>query len=349
MGKDKTQKVKLEDLLNLLDTPEVRQKIVDIIKESPAEDMLVNRFCPHGGDVSAPSDPANSIPAEAAGASDGLQTVPPESDSANPQNDMSEIQIRELRSENGKLTEDLAAANETIGELEDEKTRLQGENVKLAEDLAAANETIGELEDEKTRLQGENVKLTEDLAAANETIGELEKEKTQLQGENRKLSGRVRSLGQDLAKAENELNVLRDIIRPVQDIYMEYQKLPASIKQNLSSVFTGNSMWSFYFCGMREEALIALWNQWKHLLDQNKEPDESLIKLFYFFVEHLNSIHEVPEYKIVEPEKGSVFNYEIAISDSSGNSQGKVVRVIIPGLSYAKSGRIIKKPIVLVK
>ena len=321
MGKDKTQKVKLEDLLNLLDTPEVRQKIVDIIKESPAEDMLVNRFCPHGGDVSAPSDPANSIPAEAAGASDGLQTVPPESDSANPQNDMSEIQIRELRSENGKLTEDLAAANETIGELEDEKTRLQGENVKL----------------------------TEDLAAANETIGELEKEKTQLQGENRKLSGRVRSLGQDLAKAENELNVLRDIIRPVQDIYMEYQKLPASIKQNLSSVFTGNSMWSFYFCGMREEALIALWNQWKHLLDQNKEPDDSLIKLFYFFVEHLNSIHEVPEYKIVEPEKGSVFNYEIAISDSSGNSQGKVVRVIIPGLSYAKSGRIIKKPIVLVK
>ena len=247
------------------------------------------------------------------------------------------------------MTEDLAAANETIGELEKEKTRLQGENVKLAEDLAAANETIGELEDEKTRLQGENVKLTEDLAAANETIGELEKEKTQLQGENRKLSGRVRSLGQDLAKAENELNVLRDIIRPVQDIYMEYQKLPASIKQNLSSVFTGNSMWSFYFCGMREEALIALWNQWKHLLDQNKEPDESLIKLFYFFVEHLNSIHEVPEYKIVEPEKGSVFNYEIAISDSSGNSQGKVVRVIIPGLSYAKSGRIIKKPIVLVK
>ncbi len=316
MIKDKTQKA-IDDLLRLLDTPEVQQRIAsivtDVVKKGSTEGMQIKHDC-------LPED--LSVPARSGSTTSVGNISAPSPDSRRP-------------SQEGDSSELDNNTKEKLGELQGKYDQLNGK--------------LTQAENANIELQGKNDELNGKLTQAEKTIRELEKHKNTLQGNIQGLEDKISVLEQDISDAASELNTLRELIQPIQDIYTEYQKLPNSIKQNLAAVFTGNNMWSFFFCGLREEALKAMWNQWKHLLDQHKKPDESLKKMFYFFFDRLNSIYEVPEYTLVEPENGSIFNSAIAISDSSGNTQGKVEQVIIPGLSYAKSGMIITKPIVLVK
>ncbi len=379
MIKDKTQKA-IDDLLRLLDTPEVQQRIAsivtDVVKKGSTEGMQIKHDClPEDLSVPARSGSTTSVGNISAPSPDSRRPSQ-EGDSSELDNNTKE-KLGELQGKydqlNGKLTQaenaniELQGKNDELNgkltQAENANIELQGKNDELNGKLTQAENTNIELqgkndelngkltqaENANIELQGKNDELNGKLTQAEKTIRELEKHKNTLQGNIQGLEDKISVLEQDISDAASELNTLRELIQPIQDIYTEYQKLPNSIKQNLAAVFTGNNMWSFFFCGLREEALKAMWNQWKHLLDQHKKPDESLKKMFYFFFDRLNSIYEVPEYTLVEPENGSIFNSAIAISDSSGNTQGKVEQVIIPGLSYAKSGMIITKPIVLVK
>lgn len=245
---------------------------------------------------------------------------------------------------------------QTNKELSGKRLEIETLTEQYNEGIAEKETTIKELADEVNSLK------TELNEAHAETQKHKQKEKSleiSLKGcmeEKQKLSdcltessSIIKGQNKKIADTEKKLNALQQMIEPFQAIYSEYQKIPDSIKRNLSGIFVGDSMWDFVFCGMREEILPSLWDQWLFLQQQNSKAISSLEKIFMFFFDRINRLHETPDYVLVAPRIGSEFDDDIASRDHSSNARGKVERVLLPGFSYASNKKIVRKPRVHVK
>ena len=354
MKKEEIKKI----LMKLLDTPDVQQKIRNIIAcDNTRNDQ---------DDFQKKDSSASVIPVKPEDQTQSELTIA-----------QLEAEIQKLKAENISLQNEIKQKNSDLNHKDSQIETAHNQNEELNKQLAETEQEkqnyVQKVKELKKTIDGSQKELQAVSSAVREksnTIQDLNKKLAEKERINQDCTEKVKELKKELqtasdalkeksdtiklqikklAETEKRLNTLQTIIEPFQKIYAEYEKLPELIKHNMSGIFPGNTMWDFIFCGMREEILPALWDQWLNVQQRNPKACGSLEKIFMFFFERINRLHEEPDYELLVPEIGSDFDSEVASRDHSSNARGTIEQVLLPGFSYASNGRIIRKPRVHVK
>lgn len=225
----------------------------------------------------------------------------------------------------------------------------------LRQQLSDLKKNVQQLEQQKKILE-ENLETNQrESVQKDRKIRELSIQIDGLQAENKKNISSIQRMEQDILRAEEMKNKLRNLessYSEYQSIFQLFLALPSSLKTSLKGIFNGSDLWSFVICGAQPERLMDFWDFCMRDFKRGKLIDqkEKLVKIFDFFFEKINStLNETPLYLRQEIKKGMSFDtaYHTATSDS--DAVGRIQEILLPGIVYANSQKVLKKSVVIVR
>lgn len=130
------------------------------------------------------------------------------------------------------------------------------------------------------------------------------------------------------------------------EVYEIYKSLSDETKESLSGIFRDNSLKGFLACGVQDRNISNFYEYVKNEIIEEKNQDiKKLIKLFNFFLDRY--LLAFPIYKKQNVKIGDEFDPQLHINLSNAAS-GKIKKIILFGWENSKTGKIVKKSIVII-
>jgi len=235
-------------------------------------------------------------------------------------NSYNDAELLKYRRENQQIKTDLEEYKEAISDnarvirnLEDEKSRYSSE-------LSDKNRTIQTLNTKIDGLQKDNLQV-KDLERQ---ISTLKEQKSQMEAENRKLKERFADL---------------------EAVYQLYLSLPTDNKNSLKSIFKGDTLEEFIFCGVQYDNVESLWDYIKNEAI-NGHDIKPLQRIFDCFFKAYNTNYEPPLYQKTTTACGETFDTSQHIRGAGSSVSGEIKEVVLQGYENTRTGKLIKQSVV---
>lgn len=219
----------------------------------------------------------------------------------------------------------------------------------LAERLQASEHRESELQDMIQALQQAKQESEEQwqeqrrqfdvqMDVLREEVRNLETKIRFWQGENAQLQDKAIALEQRLGP-----------VKPWQEAYALYQKLPVEIQTELQGIFTISTLDGFIACGVQSENIWSLW-EYAQIKCQAGEARELpvLQSLLDFFLSQHNLTFAVPRYVAQVVQAGEEFDVAKHIRSRDSKAAGRITDIFLQGYENRQTGKIVKKSIVRV-
>jgi len=233
-----------------------------------------------------------------------------ENDDAETLNNSNKAELLKYQQENRQLKSDLAVVKNSIAEKERLIRNLEDDKSRISDELSDKNRTIQTL----------NIKIE----GLNQRISTLEEQKDQLEAENSKLKDRFADL---------------------EAVYQLYLNLPAANKNSLSSIFKGETVEEFIFCGVQYDNVESLWDYIKNEAI-NGHDIKPLQPIFDCFFKAYNTNYEPPLYQIATTDCGETFDTSRHIRGADSRVSGEIKEVVLQGYENTRTGKLIKHSVV---
>lgn len=126
-----------------------------------------------------------------------------------------------------------------------------------------------------------------------------------------------------------------------------FQSLSKSSLDALSGIFKGSSFEGFLACGVQPGNIDALWEFTRTEALQGNEKDvEILVQIILYFVNLYNGTNTSPVLAIQPVKEGDSFDVDEHIRTQTSKAAGTISKVLLPGLTNAFTGDVIKKAVV---
>jgi predicted RNase H-like nuclease (RuvC/YqgF family) len=160
------------------------------------------------------------------------------------------------------------------------------------------------------------------------------------------LSKKVDGLNQEIENLKKENEFYKNSFKEELEAYEIYKSLSDETKESLSGIFRDNSLKGFLACGVQDRNISNFYEYVKNEIIEEKNQDiKKLIKLFNFFLDRY--LLAFPIYKKQNVKIGDEFDPQLHINLSNAAS-GKIKKIILFGLENSKTGKIVKKSIVII-
>ena len=349
-----------DELLNLLDDNDVRQKIFTIVSEPDAEEIF--------HDAPTPVDTADKI-----------HNAPPTFD---------DEKSFALEDENRRLKEQMHAANQRADKAERQLDTLRGDNFQLRNSLAQSQQRARKFQEdaaarqdayetERQRAQslqhdldnarGKNSRLADSLSQSEQTARALQDKLNEWQQTFDRERRRAQSLQRDLddardkiSRLENSVTRLRESVDKLNaqlktrfargwELYQNYQRVGAHARQLLQGVFPREDFTSFICGGAQSDKLDTLWDVLRECVMGGRQEDaEILWEVFEYCIELVNAANEHTSYSILPVKVGDRFDSDVHSEAPGSRAQGRIANIFLPGYQNDYNGRVARKSIVQV-
>lgn len=142
---------------------------------------------------------------------------------------------------------------------------------------------------------------------------------------------------------------LKSLFQKQMRVFHMYQNLSAHSLDALTGIFKGNSFEEFLACGVQPGNIDALWEFARsEILLSRTEDLTSLRELILYFIDLYNRTGDVPILGIQDVNPKDTFDVDLHIRTQDSKPAGKIQEIILPGLTNALTGAVIKKAVVRV-
>ena len=301
--------MKTKEFLELLDEPEVIEKIVKIVMNYKNAD--------------------NASFYDAALKQDNRQEVTE-----------LKLKIEQLQTEiNKNLKSQAEFLNNAIEKYNIEASETAAKYKKL-------DENYGQLLAENKYLEDKIALLNKEKAHIENGKADLQRQNEPLQQQFESQNSKIKALEQKLAEESEQLKLR---FGEGWALYTEFLQLEASEKQILKSVFPAENFEAFICGGAKDASLEKIWDEVDRNLKNNTQMAYLLWKIFEYFLRLANNAKIETVYKIDDVKTGDDYDKKIHRLDADSRVQGKVRKVILPGFSNIYNNENIRKTIVHVE
>lgn len=126
-----------------------------------------------------------------------------------------------------------------------------------------------------------------------------------------------------------------------------YQSLSDDSKEALKGIFKGTSFEEFLACGVQPGNIDALWEFSRNeALNGNEQDLPILVQIITYFVHLYNGTNDSPFIEFMTVSEGDAFDFDFHIRTQDSKPAGKISKILLPGLTNAFTGEVIKKTVV---
>lgn len=177
--------------------------------------------------------------------------------------------------------------------------------------------------------------LEKELAGAKAEIAELTKQK--------EIAEKQRD------DFKNKYFYFKNVFQKQTKIFYLYQGLSEHSLEALNGIFKEDSFENFLACGVQPDNIDALWEFARSEAILNNTEDVNIINtVIQYFVKLYNDTNETPVLAIQKVSTGDTFDVDLHIRTPESKAAGTIQKVILPGLTNAFTGAVIKKSVVIV-
>ena len=256
------------------------------------------------------------------------------------------LKIEQLQTEITALTE----INKNLkSQAEFLNNAIEKYNIEASETAAEykkLDENYGQLLAENKYLEGKIVLLNKEKAHIENGKADLQRQNETLLQEFGTQNSKIKALEQKLAEESEQL---KQRFGEGWALYTAFLKLEASEKQILKSVFPAENFEAFICGGAKDASLEKIWDEVDRNLKNNTKMAYLLWKIFEYFLWLANNAKIETVYKIDGVKTGDDYDKKIHRLDADSRVQGKVRKVILPGFSNIYNNENIRKTIVHVE
>ena len=262
-------------------------------------------------------------------------------------------EVTELKLKIEQLQTEITALTETNKNLKSQAEFLNNAIEKYNIEASETAAKYKKLDENYGQLLAENKYLEDKIALLNKEKAHIENGKADLHRQNETLqqqfesqNSKIKALEQKLAEESEQLKLR---FGEGWALYTEFLQLEASEKQILKSVFPAENFEAFICGGAKDASLEKIWDEVDRNLKNNTQMAYLLWKIFEYFLRLANNAKIETVYKIDDVKTGDDYDKKIHRLDADSRVQGKVRKVILPGFSNIYNNENIRKTIVHVE
>lgn len=305
-SKDKKYEERRERLLDMLDDPQVQQKLRRVLRVPSAAPRYSGTMARQHMEEQ------------------------PEQDVAEQQNKMLEqykAQLAQAQKELESSRTELYAAQAGQRQLEAQLADRQAELEQLQQELVNLRcESQGQIQAAQQQARAAEREMRQTTEHAEQARQEAAQREAQLR----------RRFNADMDKLQQENDALDEQLEQRfpegWELYQRWESLRSSSRQRLASVYPQQGFMSFICGGAQDESLGKIWDEMSQCLHDGAMEDMAYLQeLFRYDLQLVNAAKSEPVYALAEDTAGQPYDTDRHTLDAASRAQGQVAQVLLPG------------------